>query len=272
MSQYIGTMDWDLGRYEHIAAQLCPAAEIVVERLDPLTGEHVVDIGCGTGNAALLADRSGALTTGIDPSPRLLQTARIEAAARGLKTDFVTGVAETLPFTDASIDAIVSVFGLIFTPDARAAAAEMARVLTPEGRIVLSAWIPGGAIAELARIRREAVATAMGEAPEPAPFAWNDLDALTALLAPYGFSVDAREEIAQFTAASPFEYAASEFENHPLWVEARTVLEPLGRWRALYDGALKIFVDANEDPAAFRLSSRYVVARAIRSSSTTLGT
>jgi hypothetical protein len=112
----------------------------------------------------------------------------------------------------------------------------------------------------------------VGQAPEPAPFAWYDLDALTALLAPYGFSVDGREEILQFTAASPLEYAASEFENHPLWVEARTVLEPLGRWRAVYDGALQIFVDANEDPSAFRISSRYIVARAIGNSATTLRT
>ncbi len=261
-------MDWDLGRYEHIAAQLFPVAEIVVECLDPHVGEHVVDIGCGTGNAALLADRRGAQTTGIDPSPRLLQTARIEAAARGLKTDFVTGVAESLPFTDGSINAIVSVFGLIFTPDAQAAALEMARVLTPQGRIVLSAWIPGGAIGELARVRREAVATALGTASESAPFAWNDVVALAALLAPYEFSVDGHEETLQFTAASPLEYAASEFENHPLWVEARAVLEPLGRWRAVSDAALQILVDANEEPTAFRISSRYIVARAIRSTAT----
>jgi SAM-dependent methyltransferase len=265
-------MDWDLGRYEHVAAQLFPVAEIVVHRLDPRVGERVVDIGCGTGNAALLVDRRGALTTGVDPSPRLLKTARIEAVAQGLKTDFVIGVAETLPFNDASIDAIVSVFGLIFTPDAQAAAVEMARVLTLDGRIVLSAWIPGGAIGEQARIRREAVAAALGEVPQSASFAWNDLDALTALLAPYGFSVDGDVEILQFTAASPLAYAESEFEYHPLWVEARTVLEPLGKWQALYDRALQIFVDANEDPSAFRISSRYIVARAIRSSSTTLRT
>src|SRR5271169_5615775 len=150
-------MDWDLGRYEYIAAQLLPSAEVVVDRLAPRSGEHVVDLGCGTGNAAILVADRGARTTGVDPSPRLLEVARRGASARGLDVDFVPGDAETLPFPDGSVDAIVSVFGLIFAPSASAATDEMMRVLAPDGRIVFSAWLPGGAIAEQARLRREAI-------------------------------------------------------------------------------------------------------------------
>jgi ubiquinone/menaquinone biosynthesis C-methylase UbiE len=61
--------------------------------------------------------------------------------------------AVSLPVPDRSVDAIVSVFGVIFAPDAEAAAVEMARVLRPGGRIVLSAWLREGALAEQARMR-----------------------------------------------------------------------------------------------------------------------
>ena len=47
-------MEWGAGRYELIAEQLLPAAEVVVDIADPAAGETFVDVGCGTGNAALL--------------------------------------------------------------------------------------------------------------------------------------------------------------------------------------------------------------------------
>src|SRR5690349_14358449 len=48
-------MDWGLGRYESTAAQLAPAAQVVVDHAAVQAGERVVDVGCGTGNAALVA-------------------------------------------------------------------------------------------------------------------------------------------------------------------------------------------------------------------------
>jgi 2-polyprenyl-3-methyl-5-hydroxy-6-metoxy-1,4-benzoquinol methylase len=76
------TMDWSLGHYEHTAAQLMPAARVVVDRAAPAEGERVVDVGCGTGNAALLAAARGARVTGVDPAARLLEVAREQAAAQ----------------------------------------------------------------------------------------------------------------------------------------------------------------------------------------------
>src|SRR4051794_13197189 len=128
--------DWGLGRYEDTAGRLEPAARAVVERIAPAAGEAVVDVGCGTGNAALLAAERGARVTGIDPAPRLLEVARQAAAARGLDATFALGHAAALPLADGDADAVVSVFGVIFAPDPRAAAAEMARVTAPGGRIV----------------------------------------------------------------------------------------------------------------------------------------
>src|SRR3954447_25083158 len=152
------TLDWSLGRYERTAEQLMPAARLLVERAAPAAGERVVDVGCGTGNAALLAAERGARVTGVDPAARLLAVAREQARERSLDADFVAGDAAALPLAEGEADLVLSVFGVIFAPDVEAAAAEMARVTGPDGRVVFSAWIPEGPIAAVNRMAREAVA------------------------------------------------------------------------------------------------------------------
>jgi SAM-dependent methyltransferase len=156
-------MDWGVGHYEHLAEVLRPAAEVVVGQLAPRPDEVVLDLGCGTGNAASIAASRGARVTGVDPSPRLLDVARADAAAAGLDIAFSIGDAASLPVPDGSADAIVSVFGVIFAPDAQAAAAEMARVLRPGGRLVFSAWLREGALAGQARMRARLIAGVLGE-------------------------------------------------------------------------------------------------------------
>jgi SAM-dependent methyltransferase len=259
-----GTMDWSLGHYETTAKQLLPAARVVVEQAAPDRDELVVDVGCGTGNAALLAAERGARVTGIDPAARLLDVARARASARGLEATFVQGDAAAIPVQDRSTDLVLSVFGVIFAPDASAAAAEMARVTAPGGRIVVSAWIPRGAISDMVGVSREAMARAVGASAGPAPFAWYERDALTDIFAPLGFSVSVREEQLAFTADSARDFLEAESADHPLWVAGRAVLEPRGELQALQARVLGILEAANEEPGAFRVTSRYVVARAER--------
>src|SRR4051795_13544273 len=98
------TLDWSLGRYEDTALQLLPAARVVVDRAAPSAGDRVVDVGCGSGNAALLAAERGARVTGVDPAARLLDVAREEAAARGLDANFALGEAAALPLADGEAD------------------------------------------------------------------------------------------------------------------------------------------------------------------------
>ncbi|MEX2553238.1 MAG: class I SAM-dependent methyltransferase, partial [Actinomycetota bacterium] len=109
--------DWGLGRYELIAAEVEPAARRVVSMAAPLEGRQVLDVACGTGNAALLAAEAGASVTGLDQAPRLIEVARERAAAEGLDVSFMVGDALQIELPDESFDVVFSVFGVIFAPD-----------------------------------------------------------------------------------------------------------------------------------------------------------
>jgi SAM-dependent methyltransferase len=165
---------------------------------------------------------------------------------------------------DGAADAAVSVFGLIFAPDAGEAAAEVARVLSPTGRLVLSAWRPVGAIAEQMALLRGALQEVTGEPPPPPPFPWHEEAAVTELLGPHGFSVSVHEHRISWEATSPEAYSDEQMEHHPIWVEARPVLEAAGRWSTLREDKVALFRAANEDPGGFRVTSHYVVVVAQR--------
>lgn len=257
-------MDWGLGQYEVTAALLLPAARVLVDRAALTVGERVVDVGCGSGNAALLAATQGVDVVGVDPAPRLLEVARERAAAQGLRATFVQGEAAALPLDDASADVLLSVFAVIFASDAAAAAAEMARVTAPGGRIVLSAWLPQGAIFDSVGVFQEAVAKALGRPAEPPRFAWHDQEALEGMLGPLGFAVEVDEERLAFSASSAREYLETQGQTHPLAIAGRTVLESRGEGEAISERALRILEAANEDPNGFRVTSHYVVATARR--------
>jgi ubiquinone/menaquinone biosynthesis C-methylase UbiE len=257
--------DWGAGRYEYAAeqVQLLPAAGAVIETAAIQPGERVLDLGCGTGNAALLAARHSDQVTGIDPATRLLDVARARCDGEQKEVTFLPGEAASLPVADASTDVIVSVFAVIFAPDPDAAAKEMSRVLAPGGRIVLSAWIPAGALFELTSAVFEAVLQAAG-APAQEPFAWHDQDALVSLLEPHGFSVEVIRHRLAWTAPSAREFLDQQTSNHPLAVASLKVLEQFGRADALRARLLAILEDGNEEPGKFRITSPYVIATAIR--------
>jgi len=251
-------MDWSLGHYEDTAAALEPAAAALVGHADPQPRERAVDVGCGTGNATLLLAERGARVTGVDPAARLLEVARARAADAGLSAEFAGGEAGNLPAADASVDLIVSVFGVIFAPDPAAAAAEFSRVLAPGGRIALTAWIPEGPISKVARVGREF--TQASAAPPAPPFPWYEHDALSTLFGAHGLTVTLHEHPLAFTSSSAQAYLAGEMSTHPMWVSVRPQLERDGTLEQARARALQILTEENEDPAAFRVTSRYVVA------------
>lgn len=223
--------DWGVGRYEDIAPQLLPAAAVVVQTAALQQGEHVLDLGCGTGNAALLAAERGARVTGVDPAQRLLDVARARATSEGTSIEFLHGDAASLPVDAGAFDVVMSVFGVIFAPDPYPAAAEMSRVLAAHGRIVLSAWVPTGAMFEVTSTAAETVRQAVG-APAPARFAWHDPEVLSALFAPHGFGIDMERHDLAFTAPSASAFLEAN-QGHPLAVAGQPVLERSGQADAL---------------------------------------
>jgi ubiquinone/menaquinone biosynthesis C-methylase UbiE len=110
----------------------------LVELVDPRRGEAVLDVGTGSGGLALLAARAGARVTGIDIAADGIERARARAAEQGLDIHFDVGDAQSLPYADASFDVVLSTFGVIFAPDQRRAARELARVCRPDGRLGLT--------------------------------------------------------------------------------------------------------------------------------------
>lgn len=99
----------------------------------------------GTGEVALRAARAGADVTAIDIAPAMIDAARAKRGADQIS--FEVGDAQALRYEDASFDVVTSVFGVIFAPDHRATAAELARV--DRGRLGLTVWRPDPGMAEL---------------------------------------------------------------------------------------------------------------------------
>jgi SAM-dependent methyltransferase len=109
-------------------------------RLEP--GEHVLDVGSGAGVdslvAALMVGPTGTVT-GLDMTPEMLEKARRGAEALGLtNVAFVEGEAESMPFDDASFDAVVSNGVIDLVPDKDAVFGELYRVLVPGGRLQIA--------------------------------------------------------------------------------------------------------------------------------------
>jgi SAM-dependent methyltransferase len=251
-------VDWGAGRYETTAAELAPVAEAVVEQAGIAPGDDVVDIACGTGNAALLAARRGARVVGVDGAPRLLEVAREQARADGVVLDFREGDLLALPIDDGAADVALSVFGVIFAEEPVPALREVARILRPDGRALITAWIPAGPIdAMLAAMRR--IVGRVAPAPPPRRFAWADPEAVASAAGDAGLVLD-RTTVANLPirAASPEAYIAAGAE-HPMSVAMRPLVERAGVADELREAMTAVLRDANEDPSAFLVHSPYVV-------------
>lgn len=149
-------------------------------------GQHVLDVACGTGVLAREARRRSGpagYVAGLDPGQGMLRV----ATQLDPSVDWRLGVAEAMPFPDASFDAVVSQFGLMFM-DRDQAVREMVRVLKPNGRLVVAVWdavqsMPAYA-AETALLERVA-GTRAADALR-APFALGDREALASIFSAAG--------------------------------------------------------------------------------------
>ena len=140
---------WSSGDYAVVGITLQIVGEELCEALDLRSGQKVLDVAAGNGNASLAAARRWCEVVSTDYVPSLLERGRSRAAADGLSIQFKEADAEALPFAEASFDAVVSTFGVMFTPDQDKAAAELAKVTKRGGKIGLANWTPEGFIGQL---------------------------------------------------------------------------------------------------------------------------
>ncbi len=140
---------WSSGDYAVVGTTLQIVGESLCEALDIRAGSKVLDVAAGNGNGALAAARRWCDVTASDYVPALLERARERAASERLSLTIQEADAENLPFANQSFDNVLSIFGVMFTPDQESAAAELIRVCKRGGSIGLANWTPDGFIGQV---------------------------------------------------------------------------------------------------------------------------
>jgi SAM-dependent methyltransferase len=202
---------WSSGDFHEIGRQTIPLSDQLVQAVDPHPGERVLDLACGSGNAALIAARRECDVTGIDYVPELIQRAKMRAQAEVLEIDFQVADAQNLPFPDSSFDYVLSAIGVMFAPDQEKAASELLRVCKPGGTIGLASWMPehfGG----------DFFAAHGRHAPPPAgvkpPVRWGTEQGLQELLGDGIASIDNQRCTADICFAHSVEHAMERFQTY----------------------------------------------------------
>ncbi|BAL91381.1 putative methyltransferase [Actinoplanes missouriensis 431] len=164
---------WASGDYPALAAEVvAPLGPVLVEAAGIGPGQTVLDVGAGTGNAAIPAALKGATVTASDLTPELLAAGERLAASRGTKLTWTEADAEALPFETASFDTVISCIGVMFAPFHTEAAGELLRVCRPGGTVALANWTPEGFIGQLfATMKPYAAPPPAGAQPPPR---WGD--------------------------------------------------------------------------------------------------
>lgn len=171
----MNTSGWNSGgrNYEAVSQSFADAIEHCVTRLAPKPNERVLDVATGTGWAARRMAARGAKVSGIDLGPDLIEAAKALAHEDWLLIEFQVADAEALPFEGASFDAVISTFGVMFASQPERAAAELARVCKPGGRLGLATWPAVGTVAGFVNMLQPYLPPP-ADPPPPSPFDWGD--------------------------------------------------------------------------------------------------
>lgn len=161
---------WMAGDYDRFSRYLEGGAREFYERLAVPPGSRLLDVGCGSGQLALMAAKDGLDVTGVDIASNLIERARARAQAEGLRVRFEEADAEALPFEDASFDVVVSLIAAMFAPRPDFVAKELLRVCTPGGTIAMANWTPQGFVGQMFK----AVSKFIAPSGMPAPVLWGD--------------------------------------------------------------------------------------------------
>jgi SAM-dependent methyltransferase len=140
---------WMAGDYDRFSRYMESSARDFYERLHLAPGCRLLDVGCGSGQLALMAAKDGLEVTGVDIASNLVERARARAQAEDLRTHFEEADAEALSFEDASFDVVASLIGAMFAPRLDLVAKELLRVCKPGGTIAMANWTPQGFIGQM---------------------------------------------------------------------------------------------------------------------------
>lgn len=195
--------------WERMSQSNAGAHEVLATLLEPAPGERWLDVGTGGGGLALQLARRGAEVVGVDIAEDGLEHARAAADEAGANVEFAFGDAQELPYEDAAFDGVASAFGVIFAADHERAAAELARVCRPGGKLGLTLMPLDSRTGE-----RFTVLARYGGAPSH-PARWAD-DVERLLGATFELEVERRESPAPPAAHAP-----------PTWEESVQGFEPL---------------------------------------------
>jgi ubiquinone/menaquinone biosynthesis C-methylase UbiE len=232
---------WAAGNYAELSEHISQVGERVVASAGVEEGMRVLDVACGTGNAALPAARAGAQVTGLDLVPDLLENGRQKAAGAGVEIEWVEGDAENLPFDDDGFDRVFSTFGHMFAPRHRRTADEMARVSREGGAIAICCWTPEGTVGDV-------FAAAAPYMPPPPDFAeppilWGTEQHIREMF-PGAGDVEFKRDSATIEWESPRAFAEYFFARFGPLVTARDMLGE--RFEALGEELIGVFEARNE--------------------------
>ncbi len=191
---------WASGDFAVIGTTLQIVGEQLAESADICAGDRVLDVAAGNGNATLAAARRFASVVSTDYVDTLLAKGAARAAAEGLQVTFEVADAEALPYADATFDAVLSTFGVMFAPDHRTAANELLRVTRGGGRIGLACWTPEGFIGELFNVIAKFVPPPAGVA---SPMLWGSEEHVFQLFAREADDIHCMRRVFNFRYRSP---------------------------------------------------------------------
>jgi SAM-dependent methyltransferase len=218
---------WISGDFGKIAESFADGAAKFVERLNLKPGMRVLDVACGSGNQSIPAARAGALVTGVDIAPNLIEQAQTWAKNEGLEIRFEEGDAENLPYASAKFDVVLTMFGAMFAPRPELVSAELLRVCRPGGAIVMGNWTPTGFVGQMFKIFGKHVPPA----DMPSPLLWGN----------------------EATVRDRFGDAVSQINFTPRYISLTFpfgVAETIEFWREFYGPTHKAFASLDENGQA----------------------
>jgi len=178
---------------------LGPVADILIDRAKPVSGERVIDVGCGSGATAIAFGRKVAPSGhvfGIDVSNPMLERARA-SAPKDLPIDFVLADATVYPFDPQSVDLLASRFGVMFFADPVLSFTNMRKALRPSGRLAFACWREPREnpwmLAPLQAVYKHAPKLPPQGPEDPGPFAFASEERVNRILSAAGFTNIAME-------------------------------------------------------------------------------